>query len=106
MIPSLCQVLAPLLMMTGLYVLLYQVSRISSSIDLDINWDHISFKKFSNSSIKGKGNIVLVTYLKPKEKSMGGEMKQGYGAARQKGQGLQDENLIPGKSMDYYKDLI
>ena len=43
---------------------------------------------------------------KMKKKAMGGEIKQGYGAARQKGQGLQDENLIPGKSMDYYKDLM
>ena len=43
-----------------------------------------------------------------KKKSMGGEMKstQGYGAARTSGMGLQDENLIPGKSMDYYKDLM
>ena len=41
-----------------------------------------------------------------KKKAMGGEMKQGYGAARQSGMGLQDENLQPGKSMDYYKDLI
>ena len=43
-----------------------------------------------------------------KNKSMGGEMKstQGYGAARTSGMGLQDEDLIPGKSMDYYKDLM
>jgi len=41
-----------------------------------------------------------------KKKSMGGEMKRGYGAARQSGMGLQDENLQPGKQMDYYKDLI
>jgi len=41
-----------------------------------------------------------------KKKSMGGEMKQGYGAARTSGMGLQDEDLIPGKSMDYYKDLM
>jgi len=41
-----------------------------------------------------------------KKKAMGGEIKQGYGAARQSGMGLQDENLQPGKSMDYYKDLI
>ena len=38
-------------------------------------------------------------------KAKGGEMK-GYGAARTSGMGLQDENLIPGKSMDYIKDLI
>ena len=36
----------------------------------------------------------------------GGEMKRGYGAARTSGMGLQDEELIPGKSLDYYKDLI
>jgi len=41
-----------------------------------------------------------------KKKAKGGEMKQGYGAARQSGMGLQDENLVPGKSMDYYKDLM
>ena len=40
------------------------------------------------------------------KKAMGGEMKKGYGAARTSGMGLQDENLIPGKSMDYYKDLM
>ena len=40
------------------------------------------------------------------KKSIGGEMKQGYGAARTSGMGLQDEDLIPGKSMDYYKDLM
>jgi len=40
--------------------------------------------------------------------SVGGEPKstQGYGAARTQGEGLQDENLIPGKSMDYYKDIV
>jgi len=37
--------------------------------------------------------------------SIGGEPK-GYGAARTQGQGLQDENLIPGKSLDYYKDIM
>lgn len=40
------------------------------------------------------------------KKAKGGEMKQGYGAARTSGMGLQDEDLIPGKSMDYYKDLM
>ena len=44
--------------------------------------------------------------MKPIKKAMGGEMKKGYGAARQSGMGLQDENLVPGKSMDYYKDLM
>ena len=37
--------------------------------------------------------------------SIGAEAK-GYGAARTSGMGLQDENLIPGKSLDYYKDIM
>ena len=44
--------------------------------------------------------------MKPLKKNMGGEMKRGYGAARTSGMGLQDENLVPGKTMDYYKDLM
>lgn len=39
-------------------------------------------------------------------KKEGGEIKKGYGAARTSGMGLQDENLTPGKTMDYYKDLM
>ena len=39
------------------------------------------------------------------KRSMGGEMR-GYGAARTSGMGLQDEELVPGKSLDYYKDLM
>ncbi len=31
---------------------------------------------------------------------------KGYGAARTSGMGLQDEQLPPGKSLDYYKDLM
>ena len=37
--------------------------------------------------------------------SMGKSVK-GYGAARTSGMGLQDEQLPPGKSLDYYKDLM
>ena len=39
------------------------------------------------------------------KKNMGGEAK-GYGAARTSGMGLQDEQLVPGKSLDYYKDIM
>jgi len=35
-----------------------------------------------------------------------GRSVRGYGAARTSGSGLQDEKLIPGKSLDYYKDLM
>ena len=40
-----------------------------------------------------------------KKKNIGGEAK-GYGAARTSGMGLQDEQLVPGKSLDYYKDIM
>ena len=51
--------------------------------------------------IIGKGRLKKEV----KKKSMGGEMK-GYGAARTSGMGLQDEQLVPGKSLDYYKDIM
>jgi len=35
-----------------------------------------------------------------------GKSVRGYGAARTSGMGLQDEQLPPGKSLDYYKDLM
>jgi len=44
--------------------------------------------------------------MKPLKKKMGGEIKRGFGAARTSGTGLQDESIAPGKSMDYYKDLM
>jgi hypothetical protein len=51
--------------------------------------------------IIGKGKLQKEV----KKKSMGGEMR-GYGAARTSGMGLQDEQLPPGKSLDYYKDIM
>jgi len=39
-------------------------------------------------------------------KAYKGAEAKGYGAARTQGEGLQDENLIPGKSLDYYKDIM
>jgi len=59
-------------------------------------------EKIVKQPIIGSGPI---TKKGIKKKSMGGEMR-GYGAARTSGMGLQDEQLIPGKSLDYYKDLI
>ena len=35
-----------------------------------------------------------------------GKSVRGYGAARTSGMGLQDESLPPGKSLDYYKELM
>ena len=40
------------------------------------------------------------------KKSMGGDMKKGYGKARTSGMGLQDENITLGKGSDYIKDLL
>jgi hypothetical protein len=40
------------------------------------------------------------------KKSMGGDMKKGYGQARTSGMGLQDENVTLGKGSDYIKDLL
>ncbi len=39
-------------------------------------------------------------------KAMAGKSVRGYGAARTSGMGLQDEQMVPGKSMDYYKNLM
>jgi hypothetical protein len=40
------------------------------------------------------------------KKVAGGAAIKGMGAARTSGMGLEDENLIPGKSLDYYKDVM
>ena len=40
------------------------------------------------------------------KKVAGGAAIKGMGAARTSGMGLEDENLIPGKSLDYYKDIM
>ena len=53
---------------------------------------------------------VGVAAQKVREKEMMkasmGKSVRGYGAARTSGMGLQDESLPPGKSLDYYKDLM
>tara|TARA_R100001440_G_scaffold37529_6_gene56955 strand:- start:18194 stop:19063 length:870 start_codon:yes stop_codon:yes gene_type:complete len=59
----------------------------------------------SGKKFEKKGPVQKVNITKA---SMGMEAKstRGYGAARTSGMGLQDEQLIPGKSLDYYKDLM
>jgi hypothetical protein len=65
------------------------------------------------AGIAGAG-LALKQYLKSKtnkaedvdKKSMGGDMKKGYGQARTSGMGLQDENVSLGKGSDYIKDLL
>ena len=65
------------------------------------------------AGVVGAG-LALKQYLKSKtnkaedvdKKSMGGDMKKGYGKARTSGMGLQDENVTLGKGSDYIKDLL
>ena len=56
-----------------------------------------------------KANVGMAA-KKVREKEMMkasmGKSVRGYGAARTSGMGLQDESLPPGKSLDYYKDLM
>jgi hypothetical protein len=87
----------------------FKMMKAKSGKDVDIDL----IEKIVNESIIGKGALKT----KVKKRSMGGKMMkanmgmeakstQGYGAARTSGMGLQDENLIPGKSLDYYKDIM
>ena len=84
-----------------------------------IDLGEIVGKALKDSSGKQMSDKSASKYIKRKtreqireremvKKSMGGEMKssKGYGAARTSGMGLQDEQLVPGKSLDYYKDLM
>jgi hypothetical protein len=58
----------------------------------------------------GAASIKADKVKKMLGKKEGGMMQEkstrGYGAARTSGTGLSDEKLVPGKSMDYYKDLM
>ena len=63
-------------------------------------------KKIAKKSIKSRAALSpSLNYL---GRDMGGSVKstRGYGAARTSGMGLEDEQLPPGKSLDYYKDLM
>ena len=57
---------------------------------------------------KNKNGRIDGEDFKLMKKNIGGEMKssKGYGAARTSGMGLQDGQLVPGKSLDYYKDIM
>ena len=73
--------------------------------DLDKDGKLSSYEKKRGKAIEAnmkakKGKMMYA--------SMGMEAKstKGYGAARTSSMGLQDEQLAPGKSLDYYKDLM
>ena len=61
-------------------------------------------KEKSKKAVQGPN----VDQLKKKNmmKASMGKSVRGFGAARTSGMGLQDESLPPGKSLDYYKDLM
>jgi hypothetical protein len=55
---------------------------------------------------KNKDGKISGEDFKMMKKVAGGAAIKGMGAARTSGMGLQDEELIPGKSLDYYKDVM
>ena len=69
---------------------------------LDKNKDgKISGEDFKMMKKKAKKGKMMYANMGMEAKST-----QGYGAARTSGMGLQDEQLPPGKSLDYYKDIM
>ena len=66
--------------------------------DTMLKGDQVKLDKNKDGKISGEDFKLM-------EKNTGGAIK-GMGAARTSGMGLQDENLIPGKSLDYYKDVM
>jgi phosphopantothenoylcysteine synthetase/decarboxylase len=60
-------------------------------------------EKAREKEIKKKRNLQVSD---ASIKASMGKSVRGYGAARTSGMGLQDESLPPGKSLDYYKDLM
>ena len=82
--------------------------------DLDKDGKLSSYEKRRGMAIEKnmkvkKANVGMAA-KKVREKEMMkasmGKSVRGYGAARTSGMGLQDESLPPGKSLDYYKDLM
>ena len=61
-------------------------------------------KKIVKKSIKSRAALSpSLNYL---ARDAGGAAVKGMGAARSSGMGLQDEQLPPGKTLDYYKDIM
>jgi hypothetical protein len=73
--------------------------------DLDKDGKLSSYEKKRGKAIEAnmkakKGKMMYAST------GMEAKSTKGYGAARTSGMGLQDEQLVPGKSLDYYKDLM
>ena len=63
-------------------------------------------KRIGGMSYANVGMAAKKVREKEMMKASEGKSVRGYGAARTSGMGLQDESLPPGKSLDYYKDLM
>ena len=63
-------------------------------------------KRIGGMSYANVGMAAKKVREKEMMKASEGKSVRGYGAARTSGMGLQDEQLAPGKSLDYYKDLM
>jgi len=82
-------------------------------LKMNTGGDTMGLKAIPEGKEKSLGKLPTKVRNKMGFEKDGGIMKaykgaeaKGYGAARTQGQGLQDENLIPGKSLDYYKDIM
>ena len=82
-------------------------------LKMSIGGDTMGLKPIPEGKEKSLGKLPTKVRNKMGFEKDGGMMKasmgksvRGYGAARTSGMGLQDESLPPGKSLDYYKDLM
>ena len=74
--------------------------------DTMLKGDQVKLDKNKDGKISGEDFKMMQAKSGKMMKAYKGDMAKGYGAARTQGEGLQDENLIPGKSLDYYKDVM
>ena len=83
--------------------------KMSTGGDTMLKGDQVKLDKNKDGKISGEDfKMMKAKSGKMMKANMGMEAKsgKGYGAARTSGMGLQDEELIPGKSLDYYKDIM
>ena len=74
--------------------------------DTMLKGNQAKLDKNKDGKISGEDFKMMKAKSGKMMKAYKGDMAKGYGAARTQGEGLQDENLIPGKSLDYYKDIM
>jgi hypothetical protein len=80
--------------------------KMSTGGDTMLKGNQAKLDKNKDGKISGEDFKMMKAKSGKIMKAYKGDMAKGYGAARTQGEGLQDENLIPGKSLDYYKDIM